>query len=215
MPPFLPELPTMFAFGGAVVLLTLVPGPDLVLFLSRTIAFGRPHGYAALAGAMTGLFLHATLAAFGLSLLLAAAPTLFFALKLAGALYLLWLAVGALRAGAGFVLPATAGAAPPLLNSYLTGLGINLLNPKIVMFFVTFLPQFVDRDDPQAGPRLFALGIEFIIIALPLVSLMIYAAGALTRLLSTRPGVTRGLNLATAGLFASFAVALLTAEARR
>ena len=211
----LPDLPTILAFGGAVILLTLVPGPDLVLFLSRAIAFGRPHGYAAMAGAMTGLLLHATLAAFGLSVLLAAAPTLFFALKIAGALYLLWLALGALRAGTGFALPATASTAPTLVNSYLTGLGINLLNPKIVMFFVTFLPQFVARTDPHAPVRLFALGIEFIIIALPLVSLMIYAAGALTRLLSTRPGVTRGLNLAIAGLFASFAAALLVTEVRR
>ena len=93
--------------------------------------------------------MHTTLVALGISVLIVAAPPLFLALKIAGAVYLLWLAYQAIVHGGGLRIAAKAKHMPTLKESFLTGVSIDLLNPKVVLFFVTFLPQFVDRGDPQ------------------------------------------------------------------
>ncbi len=87
MQAFIPDLSILLAFAAASIVLAITPGPDMALFISRTVNYGRAHGIAAVLGASTGLFVHIGLAAFGISLLLATAPTAFFALKIAGALY--------------------------------------------------------------------------------------------------------------------------------
>lgn len=215
MPFFIPDLTVILTFGLASLLLALTPGPDMALFLSRAINYGRPHGYAALFGACTGLLLHSALAALGISILIAAAPTAFLVLKIVGAVYLLWLAFNALRANGGLTLSAAARTAPSLGQSYLTGLGINLLNPKIILFFVTFLPQFVDRHDPAAGGKLLFLGLEFILVSLPPTLAMIFVADRIARLLIQKAWVGKVLNYSFAGVFAAFALSILFIEGRR
>src|SRR5690242_3267246 len=140
---FVPDIDVLLAFTAAGVLLVLTPGPDMTLFIGQTLTGGRARGVAALLGASTGLLVHTTLAAFGLSALLAASATAFGILKVVGVAYLIWLAIEALRHGSALTLKPEAGAAQPVGRVFLTGVGINLLNPKIVMFFLTFLPQFV------------------------------------------------------------------------
>lgn len=215
MPAFVPDLPVILAFAVAAFILAITPGPDMALFLSRAINYGRPHGVAALLGANTGLVVHTTFAALGISILIVAAPAAFLALKIAGALYLIWLAFQAIRAGGGISLAAAGKRAPTLRQSYLTGVGINLLNPKIVLFFVTFLPQFVDRGDPAAPGKLFFLGAEFIVVSLPVTIGMIYGAQGLVRLLTKSRWVERALNWSFAGVFATFAATILLADGRR
>lgn len=215
MPVFIPDLPVILAFAVASLILAVTPGPDMALFLSRAINYGRPHGIAALLGANTGLVVHTTLAAFGISVLIVAAPTAFLVLKIAGALYLLWLAFQAIRSGGGIALAAAAKRQPTLRESYLTGVGINLLNPKIVLFFVTFLPQFVDRHDPAAPAKLFFLGAEFIVVSLPVTVAMIYGAEGLIRVFTRSRWVERALNWSFAGVFTAFAATILLAEAKR
>src|SRR5690606_27187960 len=92
MPPLIPDLSVILAFALATVVLAITPGPDMALQLSRAINYGRSHGLAAMFGAMAGIVVHTTLVAFGISVLIIAAPPLFMALTIAGALYLLWLA---------------------------------------------------------------------------------------------------------------------------
>jgi threonine/homoserine/homoserine lactone efflux protein len=215
MPAFVPALPVILAFAFAALVLAITPGPDMALFLSRAINHGRRHGIAAMLGAMTGLMVHSTLAAFGISLLIAAAPLAFWVLKLAGALYLIWLAIGAIRSGSTLKLTAALRAEPRLRDSYLAGVGINLLNPKIILFFVTFLPQFVDRQDPAATGKLFFLGMEFIAIGIPVMVCAIAAADWLARLLTRSRWVGRALNWTFAGVFTAFAATILLAEGRR
>lgn len=214
MPAFVPDLPVILAFAVASLILAITPGPDMALFLSRAINHGRAHGFAALMGANTGLVMHTTLAALGISILIVAAPTAFLVLKIAGALYLVWLAFQAIRSGGGIALAAAGKRQPTLKESYLTGVGINLLNPKIVLFFVTFLPQFVDRHDPAAPGKLFFLGAEFIVVSLPVTLAMIYGASGLIRLFTRSRWVERALNWSFAGVFTAFAAVILTAEAR-
>jgi threonine/homoserine/homoserine lactone efflux protein len=144
---FLPTLPVLGAFTLASFVLILTPGADMALFLGQTAAAGRLRGFAAMLGDTTGVLVHSLLAAFGLSALLAASAPAITAVKIAGALYLVWLAVAAIRDGSALALH---GAVPrrPLGQVYLMGLGVNLLNPKVVVFFLTFLPQFVSITDP-------------------------------------------------------------------
>jgi threonine/homoserine/homoserine lactone efflux protein len=211
---FLPGLQTILAFALAAAVLAITPGPDMALQLSRTVNYGRPHGLAVGFGAMSGIAVHTTLVALGISVLIVAAPLLFLALKIAGAAYLLWLAVQAVVHGGGLKLAARAPTPPSLRQSYLTGVGINLLNPKVVLFFITFLPQFVDRADPHAPQKLFVLGAEFIVVSIPLMVLTVLLAEQLTRLLTRSKWVQRALNYSFAAVFTTFAAVILSAQAR-
>lgn len=214
MPSLVPDLSVIAAFAVAAFVLAITPGPDMALQLSRTINYGRAHGLAALAGAMSGLVVHTSLAALGISILIVAAPPLFLALKLVGAVYLLWLAIQAIRSGGGLRLAGPARRPPTLRETYVASIGVNLLNPKVVLFFVTFLPQFVTAGDADAPGKLFFLGAEFIVLSIPLGIATIYAAERLTGALVANRWIERAVNWGFAAVFASFAAIILTAQAR-
>ncbi|MCB8837424.1 LysE family translocator [Aurantimonas sp. VKM B-3413] len=212
---FLPDLSTLIAFSIACFVLTITPGPDMTLFLGRTLAEGRAAGIAAFAGASTGSLVHTTLAAVGLSALIAASPEAFLVLKVVGAAYLIFLAVQAIRSGSTFKMDGrNARKARSLKASWATGLGINLTNPKIILFFVTFLPQFVHAGDPGAAGKLFFLGVYFVIFATPFCVAMILAADRLADALRRRPKITRIIDYLFAGVFSAFAIKILTTQGR-
>lgn len=215
MPAFLPDLSVILAFALAALVLAITPGPDMALFISRTINWGRTHGFATVLGALTGIAVHTMLVAFGISVLIVAAPTAFWVLKIAGALYLVWLAIGAIRDGGGLLVPKAAGKQPSFGQSYLTGLGINLTNPKVALFFVTFLPQFVSADDPAASSKLVFLGFEFVLVSLPIVIAIVLFAEWLTRTLKENVWVGKALNWSFAAVFLAFAATILLAEGRK
>lgn len=215
MPVFIPDLTVILAFGVASFVLSISPGPDMALFISRTINYDRSHGLIAMSGAMTGIVFHSLLAAFGVSLLLIALPTAFFVLKIIGALYLLYLAVQAVRQGGGITLLKKDKGTPRLLESYLTGVGINLTNPKIILFFVTFLPQFVSSTDPYAPQKLLFLSGEFVLVALPVVVTIILLADWVAAVLTRSKRAQKLLNWSFAAVFAGFAVTILMLEGRR
>ena len=214
MPSFVPVLPVILAFALAAAILAITPGPDMALQLSRTVNYGRAHGLVTMAGAMSGIAVHTTLVALGISVLIVAAPALFLGLKIVGALYLLWLAYQAVVHGGGLKIAARAKRLPTLRDSYATGVGINLLNPKVVLFFVTFLPQFVDGADSSAQGKLFFLGAEFILVSIPLGVLTVLLADKVARVLTGSKWVQRALNWSFAGVFTAFAGVILTAQAR-
>jgi threonine/homoserine/homoserine lactone efflux protein len=210
---FLPDIQVLLAFTAAGLVLVLTPGPDMTLFIGQTLTGGRARGIAALLGASTGLLVHTTLAAFGLSALLAASATAFGILKVVGVAYLVWLAIEALRHGSALTLKPEAGEAQPVARVYLTGVGINLLNPKIVMFFLTFLPQFVSASDPHAGGKLMFLGLYFIALGIPICIALIFLAERFTGAIRRSPKVMRAIDYLFAGLMGAFAVRLLSARA--
>ncbi|KQT52727.1 threonine transporter RhtB [Aureimonas sp. Leaf454] len=210
---FIPDLGPILAFTVAAFVLTITPGPDMTLFLGRTLSDGRAAGIAAMLGASTGVLVHTTLAAFGLSALIAASPEAFAVLRIAGAAYLLYLAVQAIRTGSSFQLEAKPGAAQrPLRSHWLTGLGINLLNPKIILFFVTFLPSFVSPGDPHAPGKLAFFGVYFILLAVPMSIGMIFAADRFAAALKRRPKIMRGIDYVFASVFSAFAVSIFLAR---
>jgi threonine/homoserine/homoserine lactone efflux protein len=206
---FLPDPAVLLAYSLACFVLFVTPGPDMSLFLAKTVAGGRRAGMAAMAGAMAGCCVHTLLAAIGLSALLAASATAFTILKLVGALYLLWLAVDAVRRGSALNLKDGAASNDPVWQTFLLGVGINLTNPKVVLFFVTFLPQFVNPADPHASEKLLFLGLYFIAFCTPLAALLILAAERFIALLRRRPRVMRAIDYAFAGLFSAFAIRIL------
>jgi threonine/homoserine/homoserine lactone efflux protein len=210
---FLPSLPVLAAYAVAVVALTLTPGPDMTFFLGKAVTAGRTAGSAAMLGAATGILVHTVLVALGLSALLAASATAFLALKVAGAIYLAWLALEALRHGSGLNLDRIAARPERLSRVYLKGLGINLLNPKIIMFFVTFLPQFVSPHDPHAAAKLVFLGVTFVVVAVPICLTMVAFAARLAHVLKRSPRIMRGIDWLFAAVMGSFAVRLLLARA--
>ena len=214
MPDFVPDLPVMLAFAVATFVLMITPGPDMALQMSRAINYGRGHGLAAMFGAMTGILVHTTLVAFGISVLIVAAPPLFLALKIAGAVYLLWLAWQAIAHGGGLRLAEAAKKTPTLWQSFATGLGINLLNPKVVLFFVTFQPQFVEANDPAAAGKLLFLGVQFVVLSIPMGVLIVFAAEGLAAAFRRSRWIEKTINWSFAAIFTAFAATILTAQAR-
>ncbi len=209
---FLPSIDVLIAYTLASLLLIITPGPDMTLFLGQTLAGGRARGLVSMLGACTGLLVHTMLAVFGLSALLAASATAFNVLKVAGVAYLLWLAVQALRHGTALNLSTQTSAPRPLSRVFLTAIGVNILNPKIIMFFVTFLPQFVSVSDPHAGAKLTFLGLYYIALGLPMCALMILLADRFTAALRSSRRAMRAFDYIFAGVMGAFAVRLVFAR---
>lgn len=213
MADFIPAAAVLFQFAFASIVLAITPGPDMALYVGRAVTHSRAAGLACFAGAVTGILVHTLLVAVGLSALLVAAPTAFFALKIVGALYLIWLAYQAVRHGSSLTVKGEKRPQGSLWKHYMTGIGINILNPKVVLFFLTFLPQFVSADDPNAPGKLIFLGLFFLAVAIPTILPMIFAADMFSQALMKRPKVTRVLDWLFAGVFGAFAVKILTAKA--
>ena len=210
---FVPSVNVLAAFTAAGLLLAATPGPDMALFLSKTLGGGRSHGFAALAGAMAGLLVHTCAAALGLSALLAASANAYAIVKAVGALYLLWLAYGALRRGAVLHLEGRGGGGS-LGRSFMTGLAINLTNPKIILFFVTFLPQFIDAGDPDASGKFLFLGLLFILIGSLFCSGLILVASRFVAAARANPRAIRWFDYGFASLMGAFAARLIWSQAR-
>lgn len=139
----MPSLETLMAFAAATLLFAYMPGPALLYTAAQTITRGRAAGYWAALGIHVGCYAHVLAAAFGLSAMFAVVPGLYFALKLVGGAYLIWLGFQILRTRI------VSGAEPALpkrtrRRAFIDSILVEVLNPKVAIFFIAFLPQFVD-----------------------------------------------------------------------
>lgn len=212
MTPFFPSPSLAAAYVAACLLLAATPGADMALFLSRTLAGGRAQGFAAQAGANAGLVVHTCAAALGLSALLAASAHAYEAVRIAGALYLIWLAWGAVRHGSALKLKVGESARGGLRGAFASGFLINVSNPKIVLFFVTFLPQFIGAGDPHASAKLFVLGFSFIAITSPVNAVVILVAGRFVAAAKRNPRALRVFDYGFAALMSAFALRIAWGE---
>lgn len=165
---FVYDIPHWTAFLTAAVLLNLSPGPDMAFILGHTVKGGAQAGTAAMVGIWTGAFGHVLLAALGLSAVVAASALAFSVVKWVGVAYLLWIGVQALRSRGGAFLPADADAAPErpaLWAVYRQGVLIDLLNPKVAIFFLAFLPQFVVEGAGPVWAQILLHGVLVIAVA--------------------------------------------------
>lgn len=205
--------PTTFAlFATATIVLLVVPGPAVLYIVTRSVAQGRSAGLVSVLGVHVGSLVHVTFAAVGVSALLSASATAFTVVKFAGAAYLIFLGLRKLlgrdAAGATLVAPAAAASRWRL---FAQGVVVNVLNPKTAIFFLAFLPQFVNPARGPVAVQIVVLGACF--IALGMVSDGSYAllasalAGRLRRTPSARRALDRssGVMLLGLGAYAAFA----------
>lgn len=211
---FLPSLPTLIAFTAAGLLLSITPGPDMTLSISRAISEGRKTALLVVLGTNFGIVCHTLLVAFGISALITTSPTAFFILKTGGAAYLLWLAIQAIRFGSSLSVEKVERPQSSAFASMSLGFWVNILNPKVIIFFMTFLPQFVSAQDPHVTGKLIFFGLYFIAIGMPINVIVVLAADRLSAWLQANPKVLRGIDYTFAGVFSIFAAKIFFTQAR-
>lgn len=198
----------------AAALITLAPGPDNLSVLSLGLSRGRRAGIGFGLGCALGCFTHTLWATLGVTALIAASDAAFTALKLAGAAYLVWLGIGALRSP-GATLAAEAGGEQPAddaMRPYLVrGFVANAINPKVALFFLAFLPQFVDPARGSAAAQTALLGTLFAVLTVLIFGAIGHYAGTLGGWLRGRPAVGRWLDRATGVLFIGLGIRLALA----
>lgn len=198
-------------FLVAITLLSMSPGVDTLLVIRNTARGGWRDGVATSLAICCGLFVHAAVSALGISLILLQSAWAFGLLKLAGAAYLVWLGVNSLRsARRGQGLPVGAVQADrqavPLWRPLREGLLSNLLNPKTVVFYMAFLPQFIASDDPALAKSLWLAGVHFMVANLWQLAIVVMVGGAGRWL--ANPAFSRWLNGVTGAVLIIFGVKL-------
>jgi threonine/homoserine/homoserine lactone efflux protein len=208
----LPGPQELLVFMSAVFVLNATPGVDFLLTVSRTLEAGARAGAAAALGISAGCVVHAVAAAFGLAALLALQPGAFLLIQWAGAAYLAWLGLGLLQQawrGPGTDAPsAPAGAARSLWAEFRTGLLTNVLNPKVALFFLAFLPQFVPADSPSKTVSFLLLGGWFVLQGTVFLLGLVAVCAQLGRL-RTQPALRRAAQALGGLLFLALALRLL------
>lgn len=174
----LPAWPAFLGFALAGLALNLVPGADMAFVAASAARSGRRAGVTAALGIGAGTLVHILAATFGLSALLASSEAAFNAVKYAGAAYLLWVAFTLVR-----TKPAAAAPPPAAARLFRAAMLVNILNPKVALFFLAFLPQFVDPAARAPAAQIFCLGLWFDLVGtLVNVAIALAAAGAAARL---------------------------------
>ncbi|MFZ5789855.1 MAG: LysE family translocator [Pseudomonadota bacterium] len=211
MPSFLPDLATLLPFLAASLALNLTPGADMTLVLAQSLGRGRVAGVWAAFGVAGGSLVHSLLAAFGVSALLLHSETAFLAVKYAGAAYLLYLAWRAITDRAG---PAAAAALPPRRphRAFLDGMTTNLFNPKVALFVLAFLPQFVTPGRGSVAAQILFLGLLFNAGGTAINLLVALSASAARGWILGSRRVATALRWTTASLFVGLAARLALAE---
>ena len=197
---------TIIAFVTASVVLSLVPGPDNIFVMSHSALKGWKIGFYTTLGLCTGLIAHTVLVAIGVSVIFQTSAIAFNGLKIIGAFYLLylaWLSVQNKELNLG-------GTDKDSTNRsyYFTGVIMNLTNPKVALFFLVFLPQFVNTSNDNVSIQIFLLGLLFIISALCVFTSIAYLASFLEDILKKSKTVNKNLNILAALIYFALAINL-------
>lgn len=203
------SLPQILAFLPVAVLITLAPGPDNLMVLGLGMSRGRRAGMVFGLGCALGCLSHTALAALGVSALIAASVPAFTALRLAGGLYLLWLGIQALKSARPLGAMPTASTRERGHRLFVKGLLANAINPKVILFFLAFLPQFVEAGRGGAGWQMAQLGGLFTLETAVIFSAIGWSAGRLGGWLARRPGLGAWLDRAAGGIFVLLGAKLL------
>ncbi|QQR89701.1 MAG: LysE family translocator [Myxococcales bacterium] len=207
------DLTYWIVFISAAVALNLSPGPDLIYVLSRTVAQGRKVGLASSVGVCTGALVHVAAAAFGLSAILASSAVAFAAIKYAGAVYLCYLGIKAWRhAGSGFHFSQAKDEGLSVLAAFKQGALTDILNPKVAIFFMAFLPQFVRPDAGNPQVQIVVLGLLVIGLALASDSILILLAAKATDFFRNDSRFTRILDRTLGTILIGLGLRLAFAE---
>lgn len=202
-------LEQFLGFLVAAVVITASPGPDNLMVLGVGISKGRRQGIAFGLGCASGCLSHTLLAAAGVSALIAASPLAFTALKVCGGLYLLWLGFNALRSPGATKAGSVKTEAQSSMRLFFRGVLANAINPKVVLFFLSFLPQFVVPSHGNVAWQVAALGVTFTAQAAVLFGLLGYFSGAIGQWLNARPKAGAILDRLAGAVFVALGIRLL------
>jgi threonine/homoserine/homoserine lactone efflux protein len=212
-----PTLSALELFAIAALALIVIPGPAVLYIISQSVGHGRTSGLAAVAGVEIGAFVHVAGAALGVSAIIASSATAFSALKLAGGAYLVVLGIKRLRErDPGPGAERGPGRSRALGATFRQGMIVSALNPKTALFFLAFLPQFVDPQRGHAALQAAVLGVVFIAIATFSDAIWSLGSGSFATLLRASPGARRAERYASGGILIGLGVlATLAHPARR
>ncbi|AKB61464.1 LysE family translocator [Methanosarcina mazei] len=201
------EQSQLIYFIAASAALTFLPGPDILFVLTQSISQGKIAGIATATGLCTGILVHTSAAAFGISALVYKSALAFEIVKYAGAAYLLYLAWQALRES-GELVSSDPVRETNVFALYRRGIFMNVLNPKVALFFLAFLPQFVNTGAGSVPMQMIFLGIVFLVQAWLIFSAISVFAGAIGEKIVQRQGIGKYINRGKAGIFAVIGVKL-------
>ena len=206
-------LETMLAYTAACLLVIASPGPDNLLVIGRGISQGRIAALVSSLGTSAGILVHVVAATFGLAVLLQTSALAFTVLKIVGALYLIWLGINAFRAKD--MVSFTPAAKRTYGQIFIKGFLTNVLNPKVAIFILAFVPQFIAIDAGAVAMQSLLLGSWFALLTLLLFSSLGLFSTLLAAWIKTRPGFVNGLNYGAGITFitAGLSVALLDRDA--
>jgi threonine/homoserine/homoserine lactone efflux protein len=193
------EKSQLIYFIAASVALTILPGPDILYVLAQSISNGKKAGIATSSGLCTGVLFHTTAAALGISALVYKSALAFEIVKYAGAAYLLYLAWQALKER-GDLMSSTPLREKDTFALYKRGIFMNVLNPKVALFFLAFFPQFVNMESGNIPQQMIFLGIVFMVQAWLIFSTISFFAGTIGDKIIQRPGIDKYIKLGKASI---------------
>ncbi|WP_211444244.1 LysE family translocator [Collimonas humicola] len=195
-------MPEIWLFLIAAMTLTLAPGPDNIYVLTRGIAQGRKAGLVSALGFSSGLIFHTMLAVLGFAALIKASPLAYSLLRYAGAGYLIYIGVRTLRSHSAIQLNSGAAAAPMKLSRiYWQSVIANILNPKVTLFFIAFLPQFVNAGAGHIPAQMLLLAAIFILQALAIFSVVALFSGMVGAFFQRKKSAAAIMNRLAGGAF--------------
>lgn len=201
-----------FGFLLAASVITVAPGPDNMMVLSIGMAKGRLPGIAFGLGCALGCLSHTLLAVLGVSALIAASPEAFTALKVCGGLYLVWLGVNALRSAGGASVGKASDDRQSPRKLFLKGIVANAINPKVILFFLSFLPQFVIPGHGSVAAQMAWLGIIFTVQAGVIFGLLGYFSGTVGQWINTSPRLGTAMDRLTGVIFVGLGLRLIVSR---
>ncbi len=179
----------LFGFATATAILAISPGPDNIFVLTLSLAKGAKKGFAAVAGLMTGCLVHTTLVAFGVSTLIKENERIYFSIKLLGAAYLIYLTYLVFKSDGAISLEQKSVAEKVLGGLFKKGFWMNVLNPKVAIFFLAFFPGFLFSDSMNTVVQFYILGLLFILVSSFVFGSIALLAGKISDYLAKTPGI--------------------------
>lgn len=197
----MPTVPTLLTFALAATLLIIVPGPNVLYIIARGIDQGRKAAAVSAMGVQAGMLVHVSAAILGLSAIVARSDLLFNVVRFAGAAYLIWMGVTTIRSKMISSGLPSVGVKISYRRIFIRGMIVNVLNVKVILFFLAFLPQFVQPERGSSALQILVLALVFVLISM--VSDMVYAmaSGSIGNWLSTREKVARQRNHFTGAVY--------------
>jgi threonine/homoserine/homoserine lactone efflux protein len=204
--------PTKFIlFVGVSWALIIAPGPDMLYVITRGVTQGRKAGILSALGVICGILVHTTAAAFGLTLILQTSALAFLMVKYLGAIYLITLGIKAWRDKSTFSLQ-TSSSSVSFRKVFWQGVLSNVLNPKIAIFFLAFLPQFVDKGSSHVTLQMVTLGLTFACFGLCFLLVIGYSSGTIGRWLTRRPHYAQFLQRLAGSILIALGIRLALTE---